>query len=78
MRLSISMLNLGSCEFWASYGAKISCILVYDALNHDFSSKKVLFAFIKYDSHIKGKLRTLNLICCTPSHPLSNGLKLWL
>jgi hypothetical protein len=47
-------------------------------LNHDFSSKKVLFAFIKYDSHIKRKLRALNLICCPPSHPLSNGLKLWL
>jgi hypothetical protein len=70
-----NVLSVGTCEFWAPYRAKMSCILVHRALNQHFSSKKVQIVFIKYDSHIKDNIRALTLISNTlNSHPLSDGL----
>jgi hypothetical protein len=52
MGFGSNILNFGTCEFLATYSAKINCVLVHHALNQVFSSKIVLFAFIKYISHV--------------------------
>jgi hypothetical protein len=50
-------LSFETCELCATYGAKISYILVYYVfLSYDFSTEIVTFVFVKYDSRAKDNL----------------------